>query len=122
MDTALPKSQEICSKEGHCNVQQCYYENKQLGIWVSNQTSQNKLLQEGKQSSMTEDRKYLLESIGFVWELNKDTWTRHFQNHKKYVAKEGHCNVQQYYYKNKQLGIWVMNQRSQNRLLQERKQ
>ena len=82
----------------------------------------NKLLQEGKQSSMTEDRKYLLESIGFFWELNKDTWTQHFQNLKKYVAKEGHCNVQQYYSENKQLGIWVMNQKSQNRLLQEGKQ
>ena len=83
---------------------------------------QNRLLQEGKQSRMTEDRTSLLESIGFVWELlSKDTWMKHFQELKKYAAKEGHCNVPYNYSENKQLGMWVNTQRSQKRLLREGK-
>ena len=45
-----------------------------LGMWVKNQISHNRLLQEGKQSQMTEDTKYLLESIGFVWERSKNKY------------------------------------------------
>ena len=62
-------------------------------MWVNTQRSQHRLLQEGKQSTMTEDRKSLLESIGFVRELSKDTRTQHFQNLEKFATKEKHCNI-----------------------------
>jgi hypothetical protein len=114
-DTWMKSYQELkkyAAKEGNCNVPRNYPENKQLGIWVMHQRTQNRLLQEGKQSTMTEDRKHLLECIGFVWKLrSKDKLTHHFQNLKKYAAKEGHCNVPHIYSENKQLGI-VHTQRS----------
>ena len=89
-------------KEGHCNVPFNCPENKQLGIWVMNQRTQNRLLQEGNKSTMTGDRNSLLESIGFVWEIgNKETWMQHFRELKKYATKEGHCNVPYKYPENK---------------------
>ena len=110
---------KYATKEGHCNVPRIYSENKQLGMWVSNQRSQYRRLQEGKQSTMTEDKKSLLEFIGFVWELrSKDTWMQRFKDIKKYATKERHCNVLRNYSENKQLRMWVNTQRSQYRFLQ----
>ena len=101
---------KYATKEGHCNETFNFSKNKQLGMLVKNRISHNRLLREGKKSTMTKDRKSLLESIGFVWDLIKDTWRKQFKELKKYAAKEGHCNVTFNYSENKQLGMWVKNQ------------
>ena len=44
------------TKEGHYNIPCNYSENKQLLIRVTTQISQYRFLQEGKQSTMTEDK------------------------------------------------------------------
>jgi len=72
---------------------------------------------------MTEDRRSALDAIGFVWEVTRnDNWMNFFKELKQYKAKEGHYNVPRNYSENKQLGTWVRNQRTQNRLFQEGKQ
>jgi len=69
---------EYKEKHGHCNVPQLYEPNKKLGtwvhyqrlgMWVGHQRTQYRLLQQGKQSSMTEERIDKLEEIGFVWDV-----------------------------------------------------
>ena len=56
---------------GHCLVPYKYSANPELGRWVSKQRYFMKLYQEGKPSSMTEERIRVLESIGFDWSASK---------------------------------------------------
>eukprot|EP00804_Cyclotella_cryptica_P027077 CCRYP_013615-RB/>CCRYP_013615-RB protein AED:0.42 eAED:0.62 QI:0/-1/0/1/-1/0/1/0/114 len=48
-------------------VPQRYQANPQLGTWVHTQRRQYKLMQEGKKSSMTQDKIDALNAVGFVW-------------------------------------------------------
>jgi len=56
-------------KHGDCLVPQRYKPNKQLATWVKTQRKQYRLLQEGKTSSMTDERIAQLEDIGFKWKV-----------------------------------------------------
>ena len=51
--------------KGHCEVPQSYEQNPSLGMWVSRQRHQYRLMKEGKPSSMSEDRLEALSAIGF---------------------------------------------------------
>jgi len=57
------------AENGDCLVPTKYAENPALGRWVSTQRAQYKLMQEGKPTTMTEDRVHMLENLGFVWRL-----------------------------------------------------
>lgn len=52
---------------GDCNVPQMWTENKSLGCWVAEQRKQYRLLQAGKTSSLSSDRRVALEKLGFTW-------------------------------------------------------
>ena len=110
------------SKHGHCNVPQKWNENPQLGRWVNNQRAQYRLYNEGKKSLITEERIALLESIGFVWDVQEALWQQRFNEMKEYQAEYGNCNVRRKWSEHPQLGIWVMNQRAQYRLYREGKE
>ena len=90
---------------GNCNVPQRYKANKQLGEWVGTQR---------KSTSMSEERRKRLNSIGFTWknrEANAD-WEVRFQQLVDYNRVHGNCNVPQKYQENPPLGIWVREQRT----------
>ncbi len=56
---------------GHCRVPSYCKDCPQLASWVKCQRRQYKLFwEQGKGSSMTEDRIKLLNSIGFIWEVH----------------------------------------------------
>mmetsp|Transcript_32576 Transcript_32576/g.77779 ORF Transcript_32576/g.77779 Transcript_32576/m.77779 type:complete len:601 (-) Transcript_32576:231-2033(-) len=64
------KFRELCEyqqEHGNCHVPTKYKQNTALGRWVSTQRSDYKKFQEGKKSTMTEDKIARLESIGFAW-------------------------------------------------------
>jgi len=64
------KFRELCEyqqEHGNCHVPTKYRENTALGRWVSTQRSDYKRFQEGKKSTMTDDKIARLESIGFAW-------------------------------------------------------
>lgn len=64
------KFKELCEyqqEHGNCHVPTKYRQNTALGRWVSTQRSDYKKFQEGKKSTMTEDKISRLESIGFAW-------------------------------------------------------
>lgn len=58
---------EYQQEHGNCHVPTKYRQNTALGRWVSTQRSDYKKFQEGKKSTMTEDKIARLESIGFAW-------------------------------------------------------
>jgi hypothetical protein len=70
----LKQLREYKAEFGHCLVSIEYSVNPALGSWVQNQRLNYRLQQEGKPSSMTEERIRELESIGFDWRTNDFTW------------------------------------------------
>ena len=55
-----------------------------LGRWIYTQHQQYRLLKDGNQSPLSDDRICKLESIGFQWISERhDLWHRNFQELKK---------------------------------------
>ena len=86
------------------NVPQKYKEDPRFGRWVHKQRFVH------KNKKMTEERKYLLNSIGFVWNLSP-TWEEMYQRLVAYKKEHMHTNVPQRYKEDPQLGRWVGFQR-----------
>lgn len=83
---------------------------------------QYKLLKDGKQSSITEDRIRLLKEIGFAWNAQEAAWTRHMDDLKTFRQETGHCHVPLNHEKYPKLGLWVKEQRRHYTLLRSGKQ
>eukprot|EP00980_Cylindrotheca_fusiformis_P003752 scaffold833_cov92-Cylindrotheca_fusiformis.AAC.6 len=101
-------------KHGDCNVPLHFQDNKQLGRWVDKQRTYYKHRQEGKKSSMSDERISKLEDLGFAWkirEADKVPWDLRISELKQYIELHGDCNVPYHYSKNKALGKWVSRQR-----------
>ena len=90
-----------------------------LGIWVTTQRRNYRLLKEGKKSRITQERIDLLNSIGFEWSVNKVlSWTDRFELLRNYKEAHGDCLVPQ---RQSTLGIWVHHQRGYYRHFKEGK-
>mmetsp|Transcript_26190 Transcript_26190/g.53347 ORF Transcript_26190/g.53347 Transcript_26190/m.53347 type:complete len:548 (-) Transcript_26190:377-2020(-) len=100
---------------GHCNVPQNYAENTSLGIWVNKQRMEHKNREEGKQSSLNDDRLYRLQEIGFQWAKRKGqaSWDEKFNELVAYKEKHGNCHCPTKYKENTALGRWVSSQRAE---------
>lgn len=79
---------------------------------------EKKFMDDGKQSSMTEDRMNALERLGFSWAKRKGdyAWNERFGELLEFKQQFGHVNVPTKYDANKALGRWVSTQRSQAKL------
>ncbi len=111
-------------KNGNCKVPNEWPENPKLGHWVNQQRYQKKCGQ------LHPKREELLNSIAFDWGFKrdfggvkpKDLWPLRYEQLVEFKKQNGHCDVPYSYAKNRQLGIWVGNQRykrKQNRLSPE---
>ena len=71
-----------------------------------------------KRSTLSAERVNLLDSIGFVWEVFTEQWDYNYSLLKSFLAREGHCRVNQYHVESGvRLGYWVSKQRgSKNQL------
>jgi hypothetical protein len=83
---------------------------------------QYKLLQDGKQSSITPQRISLLSEIDFAWNAQEAAWARHMTDLKKFRKEAGHCHVPLSHDKYPRLGLWVKEQRRHYTLLKQGKQ
>jgi hypothetical protein len=101
---------------GHCLVPHAHKENMSLARWVKRQRYQNKLLKEGKPSTMTEERIKLLDNVGFVWDSHHSTWEERVAELCQYKKRIGHCNVPSSYKVDIRLATWVKCQRRQYKL------
>ena len=102
---------------GHCQVPHSFQQNPTLARWAKRQRYQYKLLQEGKASTMTEERVAALEDLGFVWDSHSSLWFERLGELKHFRQVNGHCNVPSSYPANPKLAIWVKCQRRQYKLL-----
>jgi hypothetical protein len=84
-------------------------------------------------NKMRQDRKTILDEIGFAWKSNGDhiyktddkLWHQQCEKLLEFKRKNGHCKVPKMYKDDKSLGIWVMTQRTRhanNRMLPDRKE
>ncbi|MBE7896222.1 hypothetical protein G7L40_20030 [Paenibacillus polymyxa] len=101
-----------------CVPQHYEVDNIKLGRWV---TTQRQLLKNNLLSQKRIDR---LNSIGFQWETQNETWDSFYEILRQYKYNHGNCNVPRVYIEGKvNLGNWVSNQRQaykMNKLSQER--
>jgi hypothetical protein len=84
---------------GHCNVSQ---RPGRLDRWVAKQRWVF------KEDRMREDRKELLDEIGFVWNQLKEAWQSNYEHLLSYKKENGNCNVPR---REGNLGLWVKHQR-----------
>ena len=91
----------------HTNVPTRYTQNKPLGTRVSNQRREYKHINEGKTSSLTNERIESMNKLGFVLQIRGLSWEERRQQLVDFYNLFNHTNVQQKYTQNKQLGCWV---------------
>ena len=118
-DAWMEKFEELVEYKrdhGHCCVPRTYSENMSLGRWVKRQRHQYKLKNDGKISTLKNERVTMLEQIGFVWDPHCALWEDRFNELKEYMQKNGHCNVPSNYQENQSLAAWVKCQRRQQKL------
>ena len=106
---------------GNCLVPHTFKENLPLARWVKRQRYQYKLMQEGKPSTMTQERVRALEDIGFIWDSQGAAWGERLDELKEFRKVYMHCNVPSNYSENPQLATWVKCQRRQYKLHSEGK-
>jgi predicted helicase len=90
---------------GHCNVPATWSENENLGTWCQHQRSRNKSGQMGSQ------RKQLLDSIDFIWDIKEAKWMKMYQLLSQYRSEHGNSQVPVEWPENSDLGGWVSSQR-----------
>jgi hypothetical protein len=121
-DARLEELKEYQAAHGNCLVPQQYPENPQLGTWVSNQRKQYRLMKEDKPSPMTPERVKKLEEFGFVWSIfsHDSHWDSRYEELRAYAAAhEGSVDVNED--EDMHLAAWCTYQRSQYRMLQQRR-
>ncbi|CAB9511618.1 helicase [Seminavis robusta] len=108
---------EYKATHGHCKVP---IKEGTLGRWVK---TQRRMYTTG---NLRRDRQEMLESVGFIWRLKsfspkdnpeqKALWDSQFSALSKFKDEHGHTRVPcRGYLENRELGIWVHNQRRRNK-------
>jgi hypothetical protein len=103
-------------QHGHCLVPHNCIDHLPLTQWVKRQRYQNKLKNEGRHSTMTADRKDILEAMGFVWDSHRAAWEERLNELTEFSRNHVHCNVPSTFPENSQLSVWVKCQRRQYKL------
>lgn len=106
---------------GNCLVPRGYPPSPRLASWVAEQRKQYKLLQIGKQSSITPQRIDLLNSLDFAWNAQEAAWEKHIEDLKSYKEEYGDCLVPLNHPDYPKLGLWVKEQRRHYTLLRQGK-
>jgi len=112
------KLQAYKREHNTCNVPKRYQSDPKLGHWVHYQRTMCKA------DKLSQERKELLESIGFVWSerqtsqvsREQTSWDERFQELKTFQSIHGHCKVPRKG-KDAALGRWVKWQRWNRTLL-----
>jgi hypothetical protein len=99
---------------GHCQIPHNWPEKLPIAQWVKRQRYQYKLREDGKHSTLTDERKESLDQLGFIWRSHGAMWEDHrLAELRAFSDAHGHCNVPIDYPQNRALGIWVKGQRRQ---------
>ena len=104
-------------QHGHVLVPHKYKYNLPLARWVKRQRYQYKLMKEGGQSTLSQERIQMLEDVGFVWDFQGDAWVEKIADLIAYRQKHSNCDVPCNYAENPRLATWVKCQRRQYKLM-----
>lgn len=109
--------QEFYDIYGHCRVPNNSKEFPGLGVWVRNQRREHRYWLEGtRRSTLTSERRLLLESIDFEWyRPHEIVWQERYERLCDFAKRHGHANIRQ---ADESLGQWVSNQRTAYRKFQ----
>ncbi|KAG7357344.1 helicase domain protein [Nitzschia inconspicua] len=121
----LQRFQELVEYKGRfgsCHVPHNWEHNVPLAQWVKRQRYQYTLREDGKHSTLTDDRKRALDDIGFVWSSHTAVWLERLDELRLFKEEFGHCNVPKNFHANKALAVWIKSQRRQYKLFQRGKQ
>ena len=99
---------DFSKSKGHCCVPHTYKENPALARWVKRQRYQYKLRQDGKQSTMTQERIVALEEIGFIWDSHGSAWMERWNELRDFKIEHKHCNVPSNYSGNPQRKLFLL--------------
>ena len=94
-------------ENGNCLVPESFVlGDVKLGQWVKNQRAMY------RNGNLSQNRREMLDALGFSWDPKGDKWERNFALLKHYKEREGHCNVP-YSYEEEgiKLGSWLNTQR-----------
>jgi hypothetical protein len=106
---------EYKERFGSCHVPHNWEHNVPLAQWVKRQRYQYTLREEGKHSTLTDERKMALDEIGFIWSSHGTTFSNRLEELQQFKREFGHCNVPKNYHANKALAVWIKSQRRQVR-------
>ncbi len=114
---------EYKNEHGNVDVPLKYEPNPSLGTFVNRQRTEYRKMQNGKPSSMTQQRVEDLTRLGFTWAIRDchTSWEDRFNELKEFYNSNGHCNVPKIHAKNPSLGYWVNEQRFQYHRMMKKK-
>ena len=108
------RMKEYYNQHGHCNIPIKKHNDPEmaaLGEWVKRQRYNYKRLQQGKSSSLTNERILMLDSIGFVWQVYNKQWESQYRSLVAYKKMRGNCNVPRHSRTYPRLANWAKRQR-----------
>jgi len=118
----LKELRDYKTQHGDVDVPLKYRHNQALGAFVNRQRTEYRKLQQGLQTSLTEQRIQSLNDLGFKWAIrvSRTPWETRLEELKKFKEQHSHCNVPSTYPKNQPLAYWVFKQRGQFRIYSKR--
>lgn len=85
----------------HCCVPLNYQKNPSLAHWVKRQRYQYRMkMTPGKHSTLTDERQYALEQLGFVWDSHAAAWEERWNQLHEFRQVHGHSRVPKNYPEN----------------------
>ena len=99
----LDELKKYKEEHGDCMVPLEYPNNPSLGIWVDTQRQQFIIHEKGEGSQLTDERKQLLDDVGFVWKAHDAKWQVKFEELKDHVRVNGFGN-----YPSSDIDSWVL--------------
>lgn len=99
---------------GHCIVPYHCRKSAPLAWWVKRQRHQYKMKMDGNHSTLTDERKSKLETLGFCWDSHTSIWEERLNELIEYRMRHGHTSISQL--ESPKLLIWAKCQRRQFKL------
>jgi len=115
-DVKFAQLEQFVRRYGHARVPVRYRLNLPLSKWAKRQRYQYKLKQEGKHSTLCDDREQKLASLGFEWDLRCKVWEQRFRELLEFKRRHGHMSVPITCPEFPKLGSWVKCARRQGKL------
>lgn len=120
-DNWLKQLRAYNDEHGDTDVPLKHPKNSALGAFVNRQRTEYRKMQQGAQSSLTEERIKSMDELGFKWQMrvSRTPWEQRLKELREFKTVHGHCNVPSTWPANQPLAYWVFKQRGQYRMFKQ---